>query len=183
MPMTGQGWEIHVERTHTQRRQSDGKVRTVGRYQVFHDGVAQIALAGTTAESAGPGSNAVAGNGKRVEPARYPLFTHDGVKYQTHNYTNNTNQSALPRPGILLGETENRVAILIHPGIGFLASIGCINLCRILPDAAEPISFPGSRARVIAVIDDMKTFLGNRFPDRNGKRIPAAFAVIDGEPF
>src|SRR5687768_10935520 len=37
MPITGQGWEIHVQRV---KEQSRGKaVRTVGTYQVFHNGV------------------------------------------------------------------------------------------------------------------------------------------------
>jgi hypothetical protein len=39
-----------------------------------------------------------------------------------------------------------------------------------------------SRKRVIALIEDMKRFLGTDFPGRNGKRIPKAFVVIDGEP-
>lgn len=181
MPITGNGWEIHVDRTHIQSREN-GKVRTVGRYQVFHDGAPVQGLSGTTAESPGPGSNAVAGNKKRIEPGRYPLRTHAGAKYVTHNYTSNQNQAALKRPGVLLGSTENRIAILIHPGIGFLASVGCINLCRILPNAAEPISFPGSRARVIAMIDDLAAFLGADFPHSNGHQIPRAFAVVDGEP-
>ena len=38
MPINGQGWEFHIERKTTQRRPSDGKVRTVGTYQVYHDG-------------------------------------------------------------------------------------------------------------------------------------------------
>lgn len=182
MPIIGQGWEIHIQRTHLQKRPSDGKVRTVGRYQVFHDGVPVPGLAGTTAESAGPGSNLVAGNGKRIEPGRYPLFTQAGTKYVTFGYTDNLNQSALPRPGIELKDTGNRREILVHPGIGFLASVGCINLCRILPDAAEPISFVGSRARVIAVIDDLAAFVGPALPAHNGHRIPGAFALVDGEP-
>jgi hypothetical protein len=28
----------------------------------------------------------------------------------------------------------------------------------------------------------MKAFVGSTFPSRNGRRIPDAFAVIDGEP-
>jgi hypothetical protein len=88
----------------------------------------------------------------------------------------------LRRPGIELRNTGDRSEILIHPGIGFLASIGCINLCKILPDASEAISFGGSRKRVIAVIDNMRTFLGAGFPTKDGRPIPHAFAVIEGEP-
>jgi hypothetical protein len=182
MPITGQGWEIFVERLSVQRRASDGKQRTIGRYQVFHNGVAVADLAGVTAESGGPGDNMVAGNGKRIVPGRYPLATQAGTKYVTHGYTQNLNQAAIPRPGIELLNTGNRREILIHPGMGYLASVGCINLATSLPNAAEPISFPGSRRRTIALIDDLANFLGNRFPTRNGIRIPDAHAVIEGEP-
>ena len=75
-----------------------------------------------------------------------------------------------------------RTDILIHPGDGFLSSIGCINLCTSLPNANEPIDYAPSRKRVLAVLDDLKAFLGNAFPNKNGKLIPNAFLVIDGEP-
>lgn len=39
MTITGQGWEMLIRRTQEQRRESDGKRRTIGTYQVFHDGV------------------------------------------------------------------------------------------------------------------------------------------------
>lgn len=182
MPISGQGWEIHIVRSHSQRRKRDGKERTVGAYQVYRDGVAVAELAGTTAESAGPGSNLVMGNGRRVEPGRYPLATQAGATYVTHNYHPGLNHAAVPRPGILLENTGNRVGILIHPGRNFLAAVGCINLCKVLPGPEEPISFAGSRARVIAVIDDLARYLGADFPRANGLAIPRAFAVIEGEP-
>lgn len=179
MPITGSGWEILIRRSATQRRASDGKVRTVGTYQVFHDGVAAPALAGMTAESRGPGSNSV--KGRRIAPGTYKLATQNGGKYATINYNRNANPAALRRPGVELLGTGSRSEILIHPGIGFLASVGCINLCTSLPNAAEPISFPGSRRRVIAMIDDMKAFLAG-FPGSDGLPIPNARAVIEGEP-
>lgn len=183
MPISGQGWEIHIERKTVQRRASDGKPRTVGTYQVYHDGVAVQGLSGTAAESGGPGDNSVAMNGKRVEAGRYPLWTQDGTKYDTIGYSQSLTTNARPKPGIELKQTGRRSEILIHPGVnGFLSSIGCINLCTRLPDAAEIISYPGSRRRVIAAIDDMKQFLGVDFPTRNSKPIPRAWAVIDGEP-
>jgi hypothetical protein len=169
-----------IRRTTTQRRASDGKVRTVGTYQVFHDGVPVPSLAGMTAESAGPGSNSV--KRRRIAAGTYPLATQNGGRYATIGYTRNANPAALRRPGVELTGTAPRSEILIHPGIGFLASTGCINLCTSLPDAGEPISFPGSRQRVIAMIDDMKTFLGASFPARDGRPIPNARAVIEGEP-
>ena len=180
MPITGTGWEILIQRKSTQKRASDGKVRTVGTYQVFHDGVA-TALSGQTAESRGPGANAPAGNGRRIEAGRYPLFTQDGGKYVAFGYVETDSTGAKPKPGIELKDTGQRAEILIHPGQGFLASIGCINLCKNLPNAEEPISYAGSRKRVIAVIEDMKAFVAG-FPTRNGRAIPGAFAVFDGEP-
>ncbi len=180
MPIQGSGWEIHIQRTLVQIRQSDGKPRTVGTYQVYHNGTPVPGLTGTTAESKGPSSNAV--KNVRINPGRYPLATQDGGKYATIGYTGNANPAALRRPGVELLNTGNRSEILIHPGIGFLASVGCINLCRILPNEAEPISFGGSRNRVIAIIDDMRAFLGAAFPTRNGRPIPNAFAVIDEVP-
>lgn len=180
MPITGSGWEILIRRTGTQRRASDGKVRTIGIYQVFHDGSAVAGLAGMTAESRGPGSNSV--KGVRIAQGSYKLATQDGTKYATIGYTRNANPAALRRPGVELTGTGSRSEILIHPGIGFLASIGCINLCKNLPNADEAISFGGSRQRVIAMIEDMKSFLGAAFPSRDGRPIPNAFAVIVNEP-
>ena len=77
MPITGEGWEMHIVRHSEQRRASDGKRRTVGKYQVYHDGVAQIGadMSGTVAETRGPGANRPAENGRRIEAGRYPLFT------------------------------------------------------------------------------------------------------------
>ena len=174
-------WEIRITRQSEQKRASDGKIRTVGHYQVFHDGVPQTGedMSGTTAESRGPGANRPGGNGKCVEAGEYPLATQAGAKYVTLHYSSSANHTSLPRPGIELLNTDQRSEILIHPGIGFLASIGCINLCKSLPDASEPISFASSRRRVISVIDDMTAFLGGSFPNSNGKKIPGAFCVIE----
>jgi hypothetical protein len=182
MPIKGEGWEFHVVRKSVQKRASDGKKRTIGTYAVFHDGKPVPGLSGTTAESRGPGDNQVPGNGKRIEPGRYPLATQAGTKFVTHNFTGNLNQAALPRPGVELLKTGARSEILIHPGMGFLASVGCINLAKSLPNPEEKISFLGSRTRTIAIIEDLKAFLGSKFPGTNGKSIPNAFAVIDGEP-
>ena len=76
--------------------------------------------------------------------------------------------------GIELLQTGARSEILIHPGIGFLSSIGCINLCTSLPNASEGITYTGSRRRVIAMIENMRAFLGNDFPAVNGRAIPRA---------
>jgi hypothetical protein len=182
MPIRGQGWELHIERQSVQRRASDGKKRTIGQYQVFHDGQPVAGLSGVVAECGGPGNNTVAQNGKRVEAGRYPLATQDGTKYDTIGYVRNESTGARPKPGIELKGTGRRAEILIHPGIGYLSSIGCINPATSLPGPAEPISYSSSRKRVIALIEDMRAFLGAGFPASNAKPIPHAFAVIDGEP-
>jgi len=44
------------------------------------------------------------------------------------------------------------------------------------------MDFVDSRTRVIAIIEDMKSFLGDSFPKKNGRPIPSAFLVVDGEP-
>jgi len=183
MPIKGIGWEFHIIRQSEQRRASDGKRRTVGTYQVYHDGVAQSAkgLSGTVAETRGPGDNSKPGNNRRIEAGRYPLYTQDGTKYVTIGYKDSDSLYAKPRPGLELKETDPRSEILIHPGIGFLASIGCINPCTLLPDATEMIDFAPSRRRVIAIIEDLRGYVAN-FPDKNGKKIANAFVVIDGEP-
>jgi hypothetical protein len=180
MPIIGTDWEMHIVRKSEHNR--DGRRRTVGTYKVFHDGQAVPGLSGMVAESPGPGDNSTPGNKRRIEAGRYPLSTQDGPNYVTIDFTSNRNPSAIPRPGIELNKTEPRSEILIHPGRGFLSSVGCINPCTSLPNADEDITFEGSRNRTIALIEDLKLFLGSSFPSKNGKKIPRAFVVIDGEP-
>jgi len=177
-------WEFRIVRESVQRRNSDGKRRTIGKYQVFHDGVGQTGagLRGTTAEAKGPGANVPVNNGKRIEKGRYPLRTHAPGHYATIGFSASTDPGAEPKPCIEVGDTVARTDILIHPGDGFLSSIGCINLCTSLPNANEPIDYAPSRKRVLAVLDDLKAFLGNAIPNKNGKLIPNVFLVIDGEP-
>jgi hypothetical protein len=180
MPIRQVGWELLIQRLREDNR--NGRLRTVGGYQVFHDGVATSALSGACAETRGPGDNSKAGNNRRIEAGRYPLSTHDGEKYLTIGYAESASLSALPRPALEVGHTNKRVGILIHPGRGFLSSIGCINPARALPRPDSDIDFVDSRKRVIAMIDDMRTFLGGQFPTANGRDIPNAWCVIDGEP-
>ena len=180
MPIVGTDWEMHIVRKSVQSRGRSR--RTVGTYKVFHDGKAVAGLSGMVAESPGPGDNSTPDNGRRIEAGRYPLLTQDGGKYATIGYTANRNPAALRRPGIELDNTGKRTEILIHPARGFLWSIGCINPCTSLPNAAEDIEFDNSRSRVIALIEDLESFLGRSFPSQNGKKIPRAFVVLDGEP-
>ena len=182
MPIKGTGWELHIIR-HSEQINYVGKRRTVGIYQVYHDGVAQteIDFSGTMAETRGPGANFPAENHRRVEEGRYPLYTHKGGKYVTIGYTNSVNPAVKPKPGLGLKETGARTAILIHPGSNFLSSVGCLNPCTSLPNASEMIDFKPSRRRVISIIENLKTYIVN-FPTKNGQIIPNACVVIDGEP-
>ena len=184
MPIKGAGWEMLIVRKAEQRRASDGRRRTVGTYQVFHDGVPQPGpdMKGSVAESRGPGTNRPNGNGQRIEEGRYPLFTRNGMNYKTLNYKQSESVSAKLKPGFELKSTGRRTEILVHPGRGFLSSVGCINPCASLPNAGEVIAYVPSRRRVISLIGDMKGFIGAAFPKSNGKKIPRAFVVIDGEP-
>ncbi len=170
-------WELHIRRTGEQVAGS--KRRTVGVYQVFHNGNPVAGLSGATAETRGPGANAPAGNNRCIEPGSYNLHIQDGEKYATIGYTANTNPASLRRPGLLLLPTGQRVGILIHPARGFLWSVGCINPAGPLPNAVASIDFLDSRRRVIALIDDLRAFCGSAFPSQGGARIPGAKVIIE----
>ena len=143
---------------------TDGKVRTVGTYQIFHDGVAQTGtgMKGMVAETRGPGANAPAGNNRRIEEGQYPISTQDGAKYVTIGYKLSESATAKPKPGIELNSTGKRSEILIHPGQGFLASVGCINPCTSLPNAGVTIDFAPSQwlnVRVTATLEQTQSEL------------------------
>lgn len=191
--MDGSGWEIHIRRRTVQSR--DGDIRTVGTYQVFHDGRPasnfrlggrDVPLAGTTAEPKGPGQNArpaTRRNPSRIKEGTYPLATQLGRDYVTFDYNADPDTVIFPLPGIELLGTGSRTEILIHPGKNnFISSVGCINLCTHLDRPSENIDFEGSRRRVIALIEDMKAFCGSDFPGSGGRPIPRATAVVEGEP-
>jgi murein DD-endopeptidase MepM/ murein hydrolase activator NlpD len=182
-------WEIRVRRLSEQTRADD--TRTVGAYEVLHDGARatntirvdgfDVPLFGTTAESCGPSQNdapATPDNPSRIVAKSYRLATSGGPEYLTRNYRADE-QIAPAMPGIELLDTGNRFAIIIHPGKGvFLSSIGCINLCKELPNAEENIDYRGSRRRVIALIEDMKQVLGG-IPAAGDQPIPGASIAID----
>ena len=180
MPITGNGWELHIIRGREETRGE--RKRTIGTYQIYHDGAPQAALLGTSVETKGPGDNKVRGNGRRIEAARYPLRTHDGAHYVTIGYLVTNDPDQTPKPGLEVGHTENRSAILVHPGHDFLASVGCINLTAPLANANTDIPFVDSRDRIIAAINDLRLFAGASFPHHNGEPIDRAWVVIDGEP-
>jgi hypothetical protein len=190
MPITGQGFEIHVVRRREQKRKVGvaSRTRTVGTYAVFINGVEKPGLAGTMAEQKGPSDSSPTGNefDRRIKPGRYPLSTQDGTKYKTIGYVKTTKAakdfSIKPRPGIELNNTGSRSEILIHPAQNFLSSEGCIHPSGPLPNGDSQIDHNNeSRPRVIALIEAMKAFCGADFPTVDGRRIPNCFCVIDDD--
>jgi hypothetical protein len=187
MPITGNGWELLVKRIRQHLRPGQAFARTVSTYQVFHNGQPAVGLSGMMAERQGPGDNGPSGvtNHRRIARGTYPLSTHDGIgnnKYMTIGYSQNTGLGALPRPCVRLLNTGSRSGILIHPASGYLWSIGCLNPGTSLNNAADNIQWGDSRTRVIALLQDMRQFLGNAFPSQNNRPIPRASVVIEGEP-
>jgi hypothetical protein len=177
MKIEGTGWELLVTRLREDRRGTNR--RTVGRYQVYHDGKPVAALSGMCVETRGPGDNSKADNNRRIEARarRYPLKTFAGDRYMTFGY-----KEKGKRPCFEVDDTSPRYDILVHPGHGFKASVGCINPSKALPNAASVMNLSESLPRVVAMIEDMKSFLGSSFPKTNGKSIPNAWLVVDGEP-
>lgn len=199
MPITGHGWEFHVQRLGLHRRGDE--IRTYGIYQVFIDGAPAppqngIPLSGFVCETKGPGRNHPANNGLRIEQGHYPITTQFG-KYVSIGYSTDTEVAAKPHmPAVALTDTDKRTGILIHPGhpanpgdppFSFISSVGCFNLTKAL-QPADDIEYFESRARVIALIDSLAAFGPAAFHDAQGKPIKentliaGAFAVVDGEP-
>ena len=182
MPIKGEGWELHVERLGLHL--SGARKRTYGRYQVYRNGQPVAGLAGNICESMGPGDNSTPGNGLRVQAGRYPLWTQFG-RYRSIGYSTNMQVPADPAmPGIRLEGTGNRVGILIHPGHPpklFLSSVGCLNPTNAL-QPNEVMNYWDSRARVIAMLDDLRDFAPKAFAHEAITRISDAWAVIDHEP-
>jgi hypothetical protein len=176
-------WELQVKRLGLQHHAaSDPPVRTYDAYQVVIDGTPVPGLAGHICERTGPGSNTT--HGVRIREGRYALSTQFGDHYRSVGFTNDATH---PMPGFLLLGTEDRTAILVHPGHPphlYLSSIGCFNPTKPLK-AADNMSFPESRARVIALIDSLKQHDPDAFAeDKIGDNTPIAnaFIVITGEP-
>jgi hypothetical protein len=178
MPINGTGWEMVVTRLREDRRGTNR--RTVGNYQVRHNGKAVDGLSGMCVETRGPGDNSHAGNNRRIEAGRYPLKTHAGPKYVTFSYAKSV--TGRPRPAIEIDKTGARSAILFHPGQSFMSSVGCINPAGKLANASAELDLKYSRARVSAVIDDMAKFFGVSFPKKNDQTIANAWIVLEDVP-
>jgi len=198
MPITGHGWEFHVQRLGLHRRGQ--QARTYGSYEVLIDGVSAAPgdpkLKGNICETIGPGSNNH--KGVRIAQGRYQLTTQFGARYESIGFSTSTTIAADPlMPGVALIGTGERSAILIHPGhptkvgavppVAYISSIGCFNPTQSLT-ARDDINFFESRLRVIAIIDSLKAFAPRAFqnasghPIRENTTIAGAFVVVDGEP-
>lgn len=177
MPLEGKGWEMLVLRIEEQR--GEGRIRTVGKYQVYHDGSEIADLSGAVAELKGPGDNSNVGLARRIEAGRYPLKLAPGPRYITNDFSQKDQGFSYPQPALLVGSTGNRISIMIHPARGFITSTGCICLSGELPNARSEIDFADSRSRVIAVIEDLRIFLADLFPHKGNATIPNASLLIE----
>ncbi len=175
-----QGWEMRVERLAEQAR--GGLRRTIGRYRIFHDGALRPGLAGWTVEAPGPGDNLTPDNGLRIEAGAYPLTASLSDNYATLGYVLSDDPGRSPKPCLGVADTGARTWILVHPGDGFRISTGCINLTGELATGEADIGFGDSRDRVVALIGDLRSYLGPAFPRENGRPLPGARLVIAGEP-
>lgn len=182
MPIKNQGWELLIKRLGIHK--AGTKKRTYGTYQVFHSGNAVPGLSGFMCEAIGPGDNAHEDNGKRIAKGRYPLWTQFG-RYRTIGYSENTKISSKnPMPALLLEGTNKRKGILIHPGHQpelYLSSVGCFNPTGPI-DAVAVMNFWDSRARVIALINDLRSYAPLAFEHEVSTRISDAFVTVVGEP-
>lgn len=177
---TNAGWTLHVTRVRREKRAGELRARTVGHYRVLHDGVpaAGPLLSGDAVEREGPGDNGYVGKEERrcIEAGTYPLGLHDTDNYSTVDYETNGDH---PRPAVLVRDTDRRTAILVHPAADYGSTIGCINLGSGLVDANSDLDLADSTRRVIAVIDDLKSFLNGRFPSG---AFPSCRIVVDDPP-
>ncbi len=174
------GFCIHLQRIRQEKRASAGFARTVGEYQCYWNGTVVGGLAGQIVERGGPGDNTTAvGDNRdlRIREGTYPLAIQAGTNYKTYGYSDD---ESIPKPGLLLKKTQERTAILLHPGKNYISSIGCLNPASGLTNANSQINFADSRRQVIAIIDAMEARMGDDFP-KSGT-IPDAVILIEGEP-
>lgn len=180
--ITGQGWEMLVERLIVQI--SGDRRRTYGRYRVFREGASVFGLEGFICECIGLGDNSTPDTGLRIEAGRYRLSTQFG-RYRSLGYSDCLEEPGCdPMPAVRLEDTGGRVAILIHPGHPpnlYLSSVGCLNPTGAL-EADQEMDFWDSRARMLAIIDDLRGFHPQAFLADSNTPIARAFVIIVGEP-
>jgi hypothetical protein len=175
IPMTG--WVILVQRLRMEQRPKKTFARTVGSYQVHHEGKPVTALAGTTVERQGPGDNGPTGHAhhNRIEAGVYALLTHRTAKYATTGFKKDGGH---PRPALGVEPRGARSAVLIHPAGEYGSTIGCINLSGPLEGPRNNIKLGDSVGRVIDVIGNLQAYAGVRFPKRVDAEIPDACLII-----
>jgi hypothetical protein len=189
MPPGQAGYVLQVTRTSTQARTGIAYRRTVGAYAIYWNGQ-PTGLSGSIVERQGPGDNTETGvkAHRRIAAGTYPLLTHISpvkngqIKYRTIGYQTTGAANAIPRPCLEVGETGLRSGILVHPAAGFLMSIGCFNPSGPLASGDTNLTWADSKARVVALIDDLRAKLGPAFPTQNNVRIPNTWIVVEGEP-
>jgi hypothetical protein len=182
MPITGTGWELHLQRLGMHK--SGSLQRTYGKYQVHINGSVVESLTGFVGERLGPGDNKTKNNGKRIEAGTYPLWTQFG-QYRSIGYSTDGEVPGVPpMPAVLLLGTGKRTGILIHPAHPphlYLSSIGCLNPTRAI-GPKDLIDFWDSRRRVIAILQSLQQFAPAAFKHEVTTRIKDASIVIEGEP-
>jgi len=176
------GFCVYVKRIRQEHGHGQPYSRTVSEYQCYWDNQPLPGFAGQMVEVGGHGDNSSHGSHKHVRiEARtkpYPLAIQEGDSYVTYNYDHHEKL-----PGLLLEDTGSRTGILIHPchdAAGYLSSIGCFNPGHGLVDATSRIDLADSKARVVALINELSARLGAAFPKHG--TIPHAVVVVEGEP-
>ncbi len=177
------GYVFCVNRIRAERRPGVAFDRTVSNYQAFFNRTPVANISGMAVERQGPGDNSPSGvaNERRIAAGTYPLFTHDGAsneRYKTFGYAKPANISHRPWPSIRVGDTGSRTGILIHCAAGYLMSTGCINLAASVANAGSNLIYADSWARVVALIESIRSHLGADFPNANNKRLPNTFLVV-----
>jgi hypothetical protein len=177
------GYVFCLDRIRTERRPGMSFDRTVSRYQAYFNRTPIADIFGMAVERQGPDDNGPTGvtRHRRIAAGTYPLFTHASLethKYKTIGYVRPANIRMRPWPCIGVERTGSRSGILIHCAAGYLMSTGCINLTSKVTGAGTNLLFSDSWARVTALIDSIKTHLGDSFPDGNNIRLPRVSLVI-----
>lgn len=172
-------WELRIRRLEVQRR--GDLCRTLGTYQVLHAGGAPTGLEGFTVEAGGPGDNATEGNGLRIEAGAYPLCVNLSASYRTIGFDPEADQTSPLKPCLGVAGTGARTFILIHPGWGFSAAVGCIQPAGELLRPDQDIDYVDSRRRVLELMTDLAEKAG-RPERRHGALFAHARLSIEGEP-
>lgn len=178
------GFCIHLKRQRQEKRKGEPNSRTIGTYRCYWNAEEIPDLTGQIVERGGPGDNTTAiGNefDRRIKAGLYPLAIQNGTKYKTIGYADSEDPKAIPRPGILVAQTEERVAILLHPAQNYFWSVGCLNPASGLTNADSQINYKDSRMRIIAIIEAIKERIAPK-SKKGGTPLPKVVLLIEGEP-